>query len=134
LVVKTTLKITVNLVTVLCLVVSLMAWGIYDMCLGYSTPEEAPRCQSISFQIPVSLMVIIFLWSLRLQLIRPRWLQNILIGLLLLYGGIIVIYILREIIRDSDDVIVYFPIFLYGSLIVLSAFMCMGLRQDKVDR
>ena len=115
---KKLLTIILTILTFLSLVVCLMGLGLHSMCIASDTPQV---CGMIFVPISVILLILIILWCLKFKLIRQRWLQNILISLPLITGGIIVFNMLWTILHDWDDFIIYFPILLYGFLIILAA-------------
>ena len=92
-----------------------------------------PRPQSESLMwlgvlISASGLPVLFVWLLKFQFIKSLWAKYVLTLTLLIFGGLLSLFFLWGVITDSGDFIIWFPLFLYGALIMSSA--CLFLKRD----
>ena len=117
----------VNVATVLFIILGLMSWGLFDLCTSY----QGETCQPVYLQMILPLMALIVLWSLKLRFFRQLLAQNVFVIFLLLYGGFLTIYMIREILSDIDEFIIYFPVCLYGAMVLLCAYTFIRERRTS---
>ena len=125
---KKTLTIAANLTTFSAILAGIIGLGLLGLSLSYHPRPKAESLMWLATVISASVLPVIIIWVLKLQFIRWQWLRNILLLSLFTYGGGLAVYMGQWGIRDLDDFIIWFPLFLYGGLIVFTGCLLARLK------
>jgi len=125
---KKKITITVNVTTLLAILATVIGLGLLGVSLSYHPKPQPEALMWLVAMLSATVMPVIIIWGLKLQLIQWRWLRRVLMFLLSAYGCFLTIYMGWGALTDSGGFILWFPLCVYGVLIVLA--VCLFIKRD----
>lgn len=128
---KTQITIAANITTISAILAGLIALALLGLSLSYHPRPKLESYGLLAAVVTATALPIVIIWSVKFQIIRRQWLRNIFLFFLFSYGGFLVLSMGKEVITDSGDFIIWFPLCLHGVLIFISAFLLAKLKPSS---
>jgi len=123
------ITIVVGLMTILAIISGLIVLMLLGVSLHYHPRPKAESFIWLSGLVAASVMPVAISWILKLRLIKWQWLKSIFLFLLFAFGGFLAFYMGQETLTDRGDFFLWFPLCIYGILMISTAFLLIN-RED----